>query len=169
MKRIMVVGNCGVGKSTFSKQLSLVTDIELIHLDLHYWKPNWVEPSKEEWRIRVQEMTQKSTWIIDGNYGGTMDIRIDKADTIIFLDYPVRKAIWRVIKRTVKYWKKVRPDMPIGCAERFDFNFFFYVATFRFRRKNALLEKLASNKDKKHILIFNNDSEVKAFLETLEI
>lgn len=164
----MVVGNCGVGKSTFSKKLSLLTNIELIHLDLYYWEADWIEPEKAMWDTQVKKLVGKRSWIMDGNYGGTMDIRIDKADTIIFLNYPTRIALWRVLKRMVRYWKKSRPDMPGNCKERFDLNFLFYVVSFNSRRKRMLLDKLSSNRNKKNILIFENDIQADNFLEGIQ-
>ena len=169
MKRIMVIGSSGAGKSTFSKKLSQITNIELIHLDLFYWKPDWKEPDKAEWSTQVQEIAKKPAWIIDGNYGGTMDYRIERADTILFLNYSTRKSLWRVIKRTIKYWNKSRPDMPKNCKERFDFKFMMYVASFNFKRKAKLLNKLSVYKNEKTILIFQNDSQATEFLKRVEL
>ena len=160
MKRIMVIGNCGVGKSTFSTKLNHSTNIDLIHLDSYYWKANWVESKNDEWLTKVEKLANRPSWIIDGNYGGTMDIRINRADTIIFLDYPTRKALWRVIKRIYKYWGKTRPDMPENCNERFDLHFIIYVALFNFKRKRNILNKLSLQKGKKNIFIFQNDKQV---------
>lgn len=80
----MVVGNCGVGKSTFSKQLHTIMNIELVHLDQYYWQPNWVEPDKSDWESTMQEIVAKPNWIIDGNYGGTMELRMEKQIPLFF-------------------------------------------------------------------------------------
>ena len=164
----MVVGNCGVGKSTFSKQLHAVTNIKLVHLDQYYWKPNWVEPDKLDWKSTVQKIVAKPNWIIDGNYGGTMGLRIERADTIIFLNYSTRIALWRVFKRIIKYRNEVRPDMPNGCRERFNLNFLYYVASFNFTRRKELMKKLSSNSSKKQVYIFANDVQASDFLNALE-
>jgi adenylate kinase family enzyme len=165
MKRTMIIGCCGAGKSTFSRALHSLSKIELIHLDQHYWKPNWKETNSEDWKKIVQEFANKSSWIIDGNYGETMDIRIQRADTIIYLDYSTSICLKRVLFRTLKYWRKERPDMPDGCKERFDVEFFHYVATFNLKRRKKILKKLRAVKHKKKILIFRNRKETTKFLD----
>jgi len=137
----MVIVCCGAGKSTFSKKLAKITNLDLIHLDQHFWKPNWEETEKEQWSKIVSELANKESWIIDGNYGGSMDIRIKHADTIIYLDYPTLKCLWRVTKRIIKYHGKERPDMPKGCKERFNLEFYHYVALYNFLRRKKLIKK----------------------------
>ena len=166
MNRIMVIGCCGSGKSTFSAKLHALTQLELFHLDQYYWKPHWVETPKTEWVKTVQNLANKPEWIIDGNYGGTMDIRIAQADTIIYFDYPTWKCLWRVLKRVFKYWGRERPDMPEGCKERLDFAFLHYVATFNIIKRKKNLAKLESLKTSKKIIIFKNDTEADRFLTT---
>ena len=169
MNRIMIIGCCGSGKSTFSRKLQTLTHLELFHLDQYYWKPNWEETPKTEWTKIVQNLANKPHWIIDGNYGGTMDLRIEKADTIIYFDYPTTKCLWRVLTRTFKYWRKERPDMPTGCKERFDIAFLHYVATFNAIRRKQNLAKLDRFKNNKTVIIFKNDTEADTFLNTIKI
>jgi len=64
MKRVMVIGCSGAGKSTFSKRLHSITKIEVIHLDQYYWKPNWVESNTEEWTKTAEALIQKEEWIM---------------------------------------------------------------------------------------------------------
>ncbi len=111
MDRVMIIGCCGAGKSTFSKRLSQLTGLEVIHLDQYYWKPNWEESDKEEWTDLVKKLAGKPQWIMDGNYGGTMDIRMARADTIIYLDYSTAKCLWRITKRILKGWDTAFKEM----------------------------------------------------------
>lgn len=167
MNRIMVIGCCGAGKSTFSKKLGQLTNLEVIHLDQYYWKPNWTESTPVEWRKTVEKLAEKPQWVMDGNYGGTMDLRIPKADTIIYLDYPTLKCLWRITQRTLKYKGQNRPDMPEGCHERFDLEFYHYVATYNLVRRKKLLEIINSFKKEKQIFVFKNDQETDAYLQGL--
>lgn len=167
MQRIMVVGNCGAGKSTFAKKLSQIIDLKVIHLDQHYYKPNWQGMESKEWETLVKKLSLKPNWIMDGNYNRTMDLRINRADTIIFLNYSTATCLWRITKRILKSWGKVRPDMANGCKERFDLNFYHYVATFNLKRRDKLLSKLENYKKDKHILIFRNDKESNDFLKRI--
>lgn len=75
-----------------------------------FWKPNWVSISKDEQRTIQNDLVKKEEWIIDGNYGGTMEIRLNAADTIIFLDIPIPVCVFRALKRILRYRNKTRPD-----------------------------------------------------------
>jgi adenylate kinase family enzyme len=167
MQKVMVIGCCGAGKSTFSKKLQERTGLQLIHLDQEYWHPNWQETPKELWEKNVQELVLQPNWIMDGNYSGTLDIRIREADTLIYLDYPTMTCLWRVLKRSLRHWHKERPDMAEGCNERFNWAFFYYVATYNQTRRTALLNKLKQI-NKKEIYIFRNDREADDFLTQIK-
>lgn len=167
MKRAMIIGCCGAGKSTFARKLHERTALPLVHLDQVFWNPGWVEPPKDEWREKVEGLVSEPEWILDGNYGGTMDIRIQHADTIFFLDYPTWKCLWRITKRLILNYGKVRESMKEGCPERFDLKFFLYVAHWRITRRAGILAKLQQVADDKQIILLRNDREVRQFLEAL--
>lgn len=169
MQRIMILGCCGAGKSTFSKKLHDILGLELIHLDQYYWKPNWTETPKTEWESIVSDLAAKPSWIIDGNYGGTIDIRIQKADTIIYLDYPTTKCLYRVCSRIFKHYGQTRPDMSEGCPERFDLDFLHYVASFNFVKRKGILSKMQKVNKHKNCLVLQNDKEADEFLETISV
>lgn len=162
------MGCCGAGKSTLARQLHQLTKIQLFHLDQYYWKPNWVESSIEEWEATVHQLAQKETWIIDGNYSRTMDIRVKRADTFIYLDYSTATCLWRITKRSWKYLGQERPDMTKGCPERFDFEFYHYVATYNLIRRKKMLQKLAAFPSQKAVFVLRNDRDVQRFLEDVE-
>ena len=89
MKRILVIGCCGAGKSTFSKNLTEATGLPLYHLDRIFWSPNWVEQERSIFLQKMDAWLAQERWIIDGNYTRTLDRRISKADTIFFFDFPI--------------------------------------------------------------------------------
>ena len=167
MKKILILGCCGAGKSTLARQLNAKTGIEIIHLDQYYWKANWQETEPTEWKKRVQKLADRPVWIMDGNYGSTLDMRIEKADTIIYLDSPTYLNLWRIIKRTWQYHGTERPDMPAGCKERFDFEFFHYVAVFNLVRRPSLLRKLAAIDQSKRVVILKGNMELTHFLRDI--
>ncbi|MFK7773640.1 MAG: DNA topology modulation protein [Saprospiraceae bacterium] len=168
MKRIMIIGCSGSGKSTFSKKLNELTQIPIVHLDQKYWKPNWTESSEEEWRKTISEVVKKDQWIMDGNYSGTWDLRIPRADTIIFLDQPTYVCLYRVTKRIIANYGKTRPDMTADCPERFDLEFFHYVLVYNLMRRKSNLKKLESWKKEKQIFIFRKEKDIKAFFEDIK-
>lgn len=163
----MVIGCCGAGKSTFSKKLHDITGLNLVHLDQLYWLPNWTEPPKDKWAEIVARASDEESWIMDGNYGGTMNIRLARADTVIYLDYPTTRCLWRITKRIIKYHGERRPDMPEGCNERFDLDFYHYVATYNLLRRKRLLQMVKDMSSEKSVKILRNDREVDAYLSSL--
>jgi len=162
----MLIGCCGSGKSTLARAIHEVLKIDLYHLDQYFWQPNWVEMEDSKWLETVNTLAQKEEWIIDGNYGRTMDIRLNRADTIIYLDFSTIKCLWRITKRIIKNHGKVRPDMPAGCKERFDLGFYHYVLIFNLVRRKNILKKLEKLKTQKDIYVLKNDSEVNQFLNS---
>lgn len=169
MKRIILIGSCGAGKSTLAKQIHSLTGLELIHLDQLYWKPNWEEPAKKEWEQIVKSIVNKNSWIIDGNYSGTMDIRIARADTIIFLDINRWICLYRVLKRIFSQYGKVRSDVGNDCPERFDWDFLRYVFYFPVKKRPKILEKLQKLDKNKRVISLRSTKAVSAFLEDFKV
>ena len=120
MKRILIIGNSGGGKSTMAAKMAEILDLPLIHLDTHFWQPGWVEPPEKGWQEIVKSLIAREAWIIDGNYSSTLSIRAERADTIIFLDMPRYVNMTGIFRRVIKYYGKRRPDLPDGCPEKFD-------------------------------------------------
>ena len=101
MKRVLIVGCPGAGKSTLAKELAEATRLPVVHLDRHYWQPGWQRPDSASWQKTVEKLAAQSEWIMDGNYSGTLEQRLASADTLIHLDYTTSLCLWRVIRRTV--------------------------------------------------------------------
>ena len=100
-KKILVVGANGSGKTTFAKKLSEIQNITHYELDNIFWKPDWQESNNDDFRAKVDKITQNDCWIIDGNYSRNQDLTIGRADTIIWLDVPYYKMLYRVTKRSL--------------------------------------------------------------------
>lgn len=164
MKKIMIIGSSGSGKSTLARRISEITKIESFHLDRLFWKAGWENISQEEFKVKITKLLELDTWIIDGTFGGTMGIRLEAADTIIFLDFPSWVCLFNVIKRRIMYLGKTRPDMAEGCNEKIDLEFVMYILTFSFRRRKAIYETLNSVVDKKNIFVLKNRKETNLFL-----
>ena len=86
MKRILVLGSSGAGKSTFARQLGESLGIETIHLDSYYWQPNWISTPPDEWDQKLRTLLEKESWVMDGNYPDSLALRLSYADTVVFLD-----------------------------------------------------------------------------------
>lgn len=120
MDRVIVIGCAGSGKSTLSQKLHTTLQLPVIHLDTYYWKANWQATANEEWDAKVNDFALIDRWIIDGNYSRTLDIRIKRADLIVFLDMPRWLCMYRIIKRRIQYHGKTRPDLNKDCPEKLD-------------------------------------------------
>jgi adenylate kinase family enzyme len=127
MQRVLVIGPCGAGKSTLATTLARQFALPLFHMDQLNWRPGWVESNKDDILRRLAEIIATDRWLIDGTYGGTLAERLVRADTVIYLDYPVRLCVARLLRRIWTYRGRTRPDMTEGCPERFDLEFLIYL------------------------------------------
>lgn len=164
MKRVLVIGSGGAGKSTFARRLSERTGLPLIHLDAEYWLPGWVEPSRERWTGTVERLIAGDAWIIDGNFGGTMDRRIEACDTVIFLDISRWVCLARVIRRRIRYHGRHRPDMTAGCDERIDPEFVRWIWDYPRTHRAGILERLRALRADQQGVILRSSAEIESFL-----
>ena len=122
-ERILVLGPCGAGKSTLAAALGERLGLPVIHLDKEYWRAGWVEPPQAEWLGKVEELIARPRWVMDGNYGGTLARRLERADCVVNLDYPRRAFFPRIVRRLLITLGRTRQDMAAGCPARFDAEF----------------------------------------------
>ena len=168
MRKVLVIGSCGSGKSVFSRRLGELTRLPVIHLDSHFWQPGWVETEKSAWKDRVTSLLAGEAWIIDGNYSGTMDLRLESCDTVIFLDLPRHICTWRVIKRVIQNYGRTREDLAPDCPEKFDLSFIKWTWNYRTRSRPAVIKRLERVQDRVSITWLSNARQVKDYLKTLE-
>ncbi len=161
MKKIIVIGCPGSGKSTFSRELHKLTGIPLFHLDMMYWNADKTTVDKCIFRERLADVMEKEEWIIDGNYASTMEMRIRACDTVIFLDYPAEICLCGIRERR----GTMRSDIPWIETEE-DAEFVEYVKNFNLQNRPKILEMLEQYSDKK-ILVFCDRSEADEFLSRL--
>ncbi|WP_074949161.1 DNA topology modulation protein [Alicyclobacillus macrosporangiidus] len=169
MRKVAIIGSPGAGKSTFARRLGDITGIEVYHLDRLFWKPGWVGTPREEWKTLQQQLIQNESWIMDGHYGATMDIRIQAADTVIFLDFPRRVCLWRIAKRVIRYRGQIRPDMAEGCPEKVDFDFIRYAWGFRRREQARIVQRLEeARREGKQVVRLSTRQQVERYLAGLQ-
>lgn len=142
MRRVLVIGPGGAGKSTLARQMGDALGLPIVHLDAEYWQPGWVELPKADWAAQVERLLAEDAWILDGNFGGTLDQRLAAADTVVFLDLPPLVCLFRVVQRWVRYHGQARPDMTPGCAERLDLRFLWWIASYRWQHRRRVLARL---------------------------
>ncbi|HSL33311.1 MAG TPA: hypothetical protein VK871_06650 [Candidatus Limnocylindrales bacterium] len=100
-RRIAIVGTSGSGKTTVARRLAAALDLPHVELDALFWRPDWRQAHLEEFRASVDAATGGDAWICDGNYSRARDIILPRAETVVWLDLPLRTCLWRVLRRTV--------------------------------------------------------------------
>lgn len=164
MKKIMIIGCPGSGKSTFSRVLHQITGIPLFHLDMMYWNSDRTTVEKSVFRKRLSDTIQQNEWIIDGNYGSTIELRLQACDTVIFLDYPLEICLDGIRERR----GKARSDMPwIENEDEEDAEFIEFIKSYNSQSRPQIMDLLKLYSDK-NIFIFNNRTEADEFLVNLQ-
>src|SRR2546423_2934048 len=168
MCKILLIGAGGSGKSVLAARIAAQTGLPLIHLDAVFWKPGWIETPRDEWKRIVEELVRRDAWVMDGNYGGTLDLRLAACDTVLFLDFRPIVCLWRVLKRRVQFHNKSRPDAGSDCPERFKLEFLRWIWTYRKKRRPKILEKLSvAGARGKQVIMLRNSKAVEDFVAQL--
>ncbi len=167
-RKILVISSGGAGKSTLSSQLGKILGIEVVYLDRLYWRPGWREGPRSEWEQTVRSLAGRGAWVMDGNYGSTLDLRLAAADAVIFLDLPRSLCIRRVLSRRLRYARRSRPDMAPGCPERLDLKFLRYLWKYPTERHPGILQKLEQASIEKTVIVLRSPDEVDRFVTELE-
>ena len=166
MERVMIIGGSGAGKSTLARMLGEKLGLPVVHLDQIWWKPGWVESEREEFDEKVRKEMEKPRWVIDGNYSRTIEMRIEKADTIIYLDFSRFACLRGVLMRYLQNMGRTRVDMPEGCPEKIDWEFICFVWNFNKRNRERTYRWL-NEAEGKETIVLKNRRAVKRFLEQL--
>lgn len=160
MQKVIVIGCPGSGKSTFSKKLSAATEIPLYHLDMMYWNEDKTKVPKETFMKELDSILLSDSWIIDGNYGSTMEKRMTMCDTVFFLDYPVDVCVGGILERR----GQSRSDMPwVEKIDEVDKEFLQFVKDYNSNSRPKVLGLLNKYRDK-DIKIFKSREEANEFI-----
>ena len=99
MKKINVIGTSGSGKSTFSRLLANKVGYPYLEMDAIFWKPNWQESTDDEFFLKLKRSLAQETWVLDGNYSRTTEIKWSNVDHVIWIDYPFSRTMYQAIRR----------------------------------------------------------------------
>lgn len=138
MRKVMIIGQPGSGKSTFARRLAEITRLPVFHIDQIHWMPGWVERSQEEKTRLCLAVHRQPKWIFEGGHSPTWEDRLAHADTLIWIDMGVARRMMRVLRRTVLWLGRTRPDLPADCPERFSWEFVAYI----WRTRNSAHQKM---------------------------
>jgi adenylate kinase family enzyme len=164
MERIMIIGCGGSGKSTLARRLSQTTGLPVHHLDRLFWKPGWTETPKTEWASLQERLCREPRWIIDGNYGASLALRLEACDTVVFLDMPTVTCLLGGIRRFLAFRGRTRPDVGDGCPEKLTGEFLRWILTYRRKRRPGILNRLHALDGEKKVVILSSRRAVRRFL-----
>ena len=163
-KRILVFGPSGAGKSTLARHIGARLGIPIVHLDMIYWNPGWVPVEREPFRERVAAAAAGDAWVMDGNYTNHLDLRLPRAQAVIWLDLPRYVYFPRTVWRMIRHYGRERGDVGPGCPEWFDLPFLrdwvWAYPTHSRARHAALMADLPAGI---HAVILRSTAEVKKF------
>ena len=166
MRKIIITGNAGSGKTTLSYKLAkLLNSKQTICLDKVIWKPGWTLVCKEKKESELKKISEMQSWIVDG----VSSTILEAADTIIFLDYQRHVCYWRAFKRNCKYIFRSRPELPEACPEililagliKIIWNFPTFV-------KPNIIKHINENLQKKKIFYITNDRELELMVDEIK-
>lgn len=163
MEKVIIIGCPGSGKSTFGRELTLITKLPLYHLDMMFWNEDRTTVSKEVFIKRLEEAMSKPKWIIDGNYGSSMEMRLKECDTVFFLDYPTKVCIEGINERK----GKPRSDMPWVENDTEDEEFIAFINNYNKESRPKVI-KLLEKYSSKNIKVFHSRKESEEYLSTLK-
>ena len=167
MERIMIIGCGGAGKSTLARALGEKTGLPVVHLDQIWWAPgNWQHVSQEEFDAALMLEIEKERWILDGNFNRTLELRLERCDTVVYLDFSRFRCLFGWMGRVIKNWGHARPDMAEGCAEWFDPEMAGWIWNFNRENRRRYYELLNSLEGKR-VYILKNRRAVRRFLESV--
>ena len=162
MKKVIVIGCPGSGKTTFSEKLHILTGLPLYHLDAIWHKPDKTHISREDFDKSISEIFNSSEWIIDGNYNRTMEIRLRQCDTVFLFDLPVEVCIHGATERL----GKGRYDLP-WIEKELSPSFKQSIADFPRNSLPRIYELLEKYKENKQIVVFRSRDEADRFITSL--
>ena len=166
MRRVLVLGCPGTGKSTLARSLGEALSLPVVHLDKLWWKSGWINRTEGEFDALLDAVLLGEEWVIDGNYLRTLPRRLERCDAVVLLDYPRRVCLLRALRRILTWRGRTRPDMAADCPERLDGEFVRWIWEFHRTQRPQVLELLDGWTGEKHV--FRSPKDCARFLAKLE-
>lgn len=168
MERVLVIGCSAAGKSTVARRLGEILGIEVIHMDKEMWKPGCRLSEPEEEKEKTEALLKKDRWIIDGNYTVSLPQRLERADTVVMIDFPRWLCLVRAFKRLFTHFGKTRPDMAHGCPEQFNWAFLKWIWRYPQDERPELIRQLNAHGKHARFIALHGQRQTDRFLAELE-
>lgn len=164
MQRVVILGEPGSGKSTLARLIGQGFGLQVVHLDQLYWTPGWIPEDFATFKQKHDQRVMQDRWVIEGLYTRTWDLRLERADTVVWLDLPLPLRLYRVTRRILLHFGKVRTDAAPGCPEKLDWRFYQYILQGFRKRREGVMQKLHSLRPDQQVTVLRSPREVEKFL-----
>jgi adenylate kinase family enzyme len=166
MNRILVIGSSAAGKSTVAREISELLGVELIHLDKELWKPGCRLSNPDEEREVVARLLElRDRWVMDGNYTESLKMRLERADSVVWVDFSRPRCLLRAMRRLLQFRGRTRPDMGAGCPEEFNLHFIKWIWRYPHDERPKLDRLVAAHGPHVTVHHLRNPRHVRDFLE----
>jgi adenylate kinase family enzyme len=163
--RVVVVGPYGAGKTWLAHELGLVLQLPVHHLDALRWRGDWTLLPRPEWVALLERLVAGDAWVMDGNFEGTLDIRLRRCETILVLDAPLLLSFLRTIRRRLS--RAERRDLPPELRERLNVNLLRLFVRYRRDVRPQLLELVSAHAAGRQVVVLRRRADAHAFLDAV--
>jgi adenylate kinase family enzyme len=168
MRRIIVVGSQGSGKTSLAVKLGRKLGLPVVHLDVLYWQPGWKPSDTASFRLRVTDAIAGDEWIADGSFSGlAFDLTLARAELLVVIDRPRWLCQWRILWRSAFDRDTTRPDLPEGCPEQFDWKLMREAWRYDTERAPVIEAERVQYGADVPVVRLSSDRDIADFLETL--
>jgi adenylate kinase family enzyme len=160
--RIAIIGCGGSGKSHLSRQLAAALDLTPVHLDILDYDRDWKPLDKDQFAAMQRELVTTPRWVIDGNYASSLPIRLQAADTVIFLDLPARTCLWGIAQRRVRHGGGQHDA--IGVYDRITWQFIRYILSYRRTMAPRVRALITEHTDDVEVIVLRSRRAARRYL-----
>ena len=167
MQKVAIVGCGGSGKSHLARELGRLIDAPVTHLDVEYFDDEWNPLPMEKFEARQRDLIGSARWVIDGNYNSTLHVRLEAADTVIFMDLPTRSCIRGILARQLRHGRG--QNRGSGVFNRISPGVLWYVLGYRRTMRPRVQAKIDQFASGTEIIVLKSRRQARQFLSATRI